>query len=98
MLRNFVIIGAGLFALCALVVAVNTPGGWPMLLVALVLLAGTIFERVHYRGSEGRGGVGHWQPTSERFLDEASGRPVIVWFNNVTGERRYIEQGEAPPH
>jgi len=98
MLRNFVIIAAGLFALCAVVVAVNEPGGWPMLAVALVLLSGTIFERVHYRGGEGRGGVGHWQPTSERFLDEASGLPVIVWFNDVTGERRYIEQGEAPPH
>jgi len=98
MLRNFVIFAAGLFALCASVVAVSEPGGWPLLVVALVLLSGILFERVHYRGGDGHGGTGHWKPTSERFLDEASGLPVIVWFNDVTGERRYIEQGEAPPH
>jgi hypothetical protein len=96
-LRNFVIIGAGLFALLALTVFVRAPEAWPMLVMAVLLIIGTVFERVNYRGSEAHRGQGQWQITEERFLDEASGRLVTVWFNATTGERRYVEQGEPPP-
>ena len=35
-----------------------------------------------------------WQATPERFIDPESGRPVQVFYNERTGERRYGE----PPH
>jgi hypothetical protein len=31
-----------------------------------------------------------WRETSERFIDDASGKPVSVWFDAKTGERRYV--------
>ncbi len=46
---------------------------------------------------QGRPGRRQWRVTSERFVDDASGRLVTVWFNATTGKRRYVEDGEAPP-
>ena len=63
-------------------------------LVVALFVAGSLFERFHYRGSDELGG--NWQPTSERFLDERSGRPVTVWFNPRTGARRYVEATDKP--
>lgn len=65
--------------------------GWPMLILPAVLVAGILFERVHYRGNASEPLDPNWRPTNERFLDEASGRPVTVWFNAATGERRYVD-------
>jgi hypothetical protein len=96
-LRNVVIIGAGLIAFGALIAVANAPESWPILIMAGLLVVGTVFERVHYRGSEAQHGTGQWQITAERFNDDASGRLVTVWFNATTGERRYVEQGEPPP-
>jgi len=84
------------FALVALLIVVNQPAAWPILLVAGLLLTGIIFEQLRYRG-RATGAGGTWNPTSERFLDDMSGRPVTVWFNAATGERLYVEDGEAPP-
>ena len=62
-----------------------------LLLVAAGLLAGGIaFERVRY-GAVQRAPQGpDWRETSERFIDDASGKPVSVWFDAKTGERRYV--------
>lgn len=98
MLRTIVLVAAwGWFAVAA-VLTLAEPGAWPMLIFAAVLVTGVVAERVHYRGGEdpARGG-GIWQATDERFRDETSGRPVTVWFNPETGERRYVEAGETPP-
>ncbi len=66
---------------------------WPMLIFPALLLVGIVFERVHYRGSASvESPDRNWRPTNERFLDEATGRPVTVWFNPTTGERRYIDE------
>lgn len=73
------------------------PSAWPLLLFAGLLLLGTVFEQVRYRGAKGRREGGKWRATSERFIDDASGRMVTVWFNATTGDRRYVEEGEAPP-
>ena len=94
MLRVAVHVLAALFLLCALFVVTQDATAWPMLLVAALFAAGTVFERFHYRGSE-TGLDGDWQPTSERFIDEESGRPVTVWFNPRTGARRYVD-AETP--
>jgi hypothetical protein len=93
MLRVAVHVIAAIFVLCAFYAVAQDAAAWPMLLVAGLFAAGTVFERVHYRGSEATDG--DWQPTSEKFIDDESGRPVTVWFNPRTGARRYVEAGEG---
>jgi hypothetical protein len=88
MLRAAVLIVAALFLLCALYAVTQDPTAWPMLLVSALFVAGTLFERFHYRGSEAMDG--DWQPTNEKFIDDESGKPVTVWFNPKTGARRYV--------
>jgi len=68
------------------------PAAWPMLAFPVLLTAAILFERFHYRGNASDAAPGEWRPTGERFHDEASGRPVTVWFNAATGERRYEEE------
>jgi len=34
------------------------------------------------------------RPTDERFVDPETGHLVTVWFDPVTGERRYVADGE----
>lgn len=89
MLRGAVLLVAALFLLIALYSVTQDAGAWPMLCVAALFVAGTLFERFHYRGSEAIGG--DWEPTNEKFIDDESGRPVTVWFNPKTGARRYVE-------
>jgi hypothetical protein len=92
MLRGAVLFIAALFLLGGLFAVAQDAAAWPMLCVAALFVAGTLFERFHYRGSEAVDG--DWQPTPEKFIDEESGRPVTVWFNPKTGARRYVEAGE----
>jgi hypothetical protein len=94
MLRGIVLLATALFLLCALFAVSQDVTAWPMLLVAALFVAGTLFERFHYRGSEAIDG--DWQPTAEKFIDDESGRPVTVWFNRRTGARRYVEASEQP--
>jgi len=95
MLKTMIQVVAFLSLICAMVLVVIEPMAWPALAGAGLLVLGTLWERFYYRGSEG-GGPG-WQPTAERFRDEESGALVTVWFNPSTGERRYVDQGAAPP-
>jgi hypothetical protein len=97
MLRNFIQVFALLAFLCAAALVVVQPFAWPALLMAGLLVLGTLWERFYYRGGTVHGRGGRWQVTPERFLDEESGSMVTVWFNPVTGERRYVEQGGTPP-
>ncbi|MEI9927938.1 MAG: hypothetical protein WDN44_09935 [Sphingomonas sp.] len=95
MLRRIVLVSAALLLAAAAIAVGRDHSAWPVLLGALLLFAGCVFERFHYRGAEPV--AGPWQATAERFRDEASGRLVTVWFNPATGDRRYVETGEAPP-
>jgi hypothetical protein len=81
-------IGIGLIA-CG----VRGPG-WQVLVLGVIVLVGTLFERWRYRRIEEKP-KGEWQPTGERFIDPSSGDPVEVMFDPRTGERRYVESGEA---
>ena len=65
--------------------------GWPMIIFPAIIVAGIVFERVNYRGNASDTTDPNWRPTNERFLDEVTGRSITVWFNAVTGERRYID-------
>lgn len=95
MLRLLVMIGAALWFCAAAAMTLWDATAWPMLVMASLLLLGTIGERFYYRGSAAATpDASGWQATKERFLDEESGRLVTVWFNAQTGERRYVEARE----
>jgi hypothetical protein len=58
---------------------------------ALVVI-GTIYERYRYKPvEEGRPG-GNWRPTSERFIDDETGKAVTVYVDSQTGERKYVTE------
>ena len=60
-----------------------------LLFWAVVLIAGTVYERVIYKPLESRAGAG-WTATSERFIDDATGKTVTVYVREGTGERKYV--------
>jgi len=56
----------------------------------VLLVVGTVYERVHYKRIEAaRPGPG-WRATDEKFIDEATGQPVTVYIETATGERKYV--------
>lgn len=96
MLRGAVLAFATLFVALGIAGVMAEPGAWPTLAVALVLLAGVVFERRRYGAAQATAPTGDdWQPTPERFIDE-TGTPVRVWFNAKTGARRYVGDNSAP--
>jgi len=58
---------------------------------ALVVI-GTIYERYRYKPlEEGRPG-GNWVETSERFIDDETGKAVTVYVDPASGERKYVTE------
>jgi len=56
------------------------------------LVAAIVLERVRYkRLVSGRPGPG-WERTTERFVDEETGRTVTVYIQPETGERAYVKE------
>ena len=97
MLRGIVI---GFGALCILggAIALLAPGaaeaggaGWGALVLGLVLVLGTVLEQVRYKPVEKTQPGPGWERTSERFIDEESGKMVTVYVRPETGERMYVE-------
>jgi len=91
MLRNLLIGLGAVLVLCGagLLLWGSGAGIGPVIFGALLLL-GTVWERVHYKKVErDRPGAG-WVATDERFIDENTGKPVRVWTEPATGERRYV--------
>jgi hypothetical protein len=58
--------------------------------LGIVILLGTLFERWRYRRYERVPGAA-WQATGERFLDPTTGKDIEVFYDPVSGERRYVE-------
>ncbi|HWA90020.1 MAG TPA: hypothetical protein VG889_08305 [Rhizomicrobium sp.] len=93
MLRSALIAVGALCVVCGLAgLATGTlAAGWAVFWGAILLL-GTVLERVRYKQLEnGRPGPG-WIATSERFIDDETGKPVRVWLEPATGERRYVTE------
>ena len=91
MLRNIVIAGSAILTCVGIVLiacGVYAPG-WQALIMGVIVLIGTLFERWRYRRIESPPN-GQWQRTDERFIDPSSGEPVEVMFDPRTGERRYV--------
>ncbi|HEX4052351.1 MAG TPA: hypothetical protein VHY19_15900 [Steroidobacteraceae bacterium] len=64
-----------------------------LLAMGVVVMAATFFERWRY-GATASQAPAAWQRTDERFEDPESGRTMTVYFDPVSGERRYVS--EAP--
>jgi hypothetical protein len=91
MLRTFILVAAMLLFTAALIGAAIDPAVWPTLIAATILLAGIVFERRRYGAAQAKPAGSAWRETSERFVDDASGQPLTVWYNDATGERRYVD-------
>lgn len=95
MLRVAVVsLGIALLIGGALAATAHLPGLTLWLLVlGGALTVGTVFERVLYKpvvsDRPGRG----WTNTGERFVDPETGETVDVFYNAVSGERRYVVAG-----
>ena len=91
MLRNLLLaLALGGFAV-ALWLTIFDLAAWPAFVFPGLVVCGIVFERFHYSGNASDAAPGDWRPTNERFLDEETGRPVVVWFNSTTGERKYVD-------
>jgi hypothetical protein len=65
-----------------------------VLVEAVIVGLGVVFERTTYKPLETRPGK-DWSPTPERFVDPASGRMVRVYTRD--GERKYVAEGPVSP-
>ena len=88
------VFGIILVAIAVLAALLAAPGPvifWPAGL-GLLLVIGTIFERVRYKPVAPAPPLGPgWVETEEKFRDPATDRWVQVYFKPETGERSYVE-------
>jgi hypothetical protein len=57
----------------------------------VLLILGTVFERVVYKPFT-RKTPANAVATSEKFVDERTGKTVTVYVDPATGERTYVEE------
>lgn len=94
--RTFLLIVGGLLMLGGLAGLVNGVPLVPLLIFGAVMLAGTLWD-IGYRGAAGRAARGAtWQRTGEREINSLTGEPEEVWFDPLTGARRYEPLGSDP--
>jgi hypothetical protein len=92
MLRS-VLIALGALCVAGGAAAMLWQGLMPGLLFVIwggILLLGTLYERVRYKALVRREPGGAVR-TTERFVDDATGKTVTVYVDPVTGERSYVE-------
>jgi len=64
-------------------------GGY-FLINGLVIIGALLFERGRYEPKfKTKDG---WETTNERFIDDISGKEMVVRYNRRTGERDYVEE------
>jgi uncharacterized membrane protein HdeD (DUF308 family) len=82
---------AAVAGIVCLVLGVFSPalifGFWGVFLVI-----GTVFERVIYKKTLALSPGPGWQRTTERFVDDQTGRTVTVYIQPATGERAYVHE------
>ena len=92
MLRTFVIaFGVLCLAGGAIAALAGAGGGWGAIALGMLLILGTVYERVRYKPLTSARPEPGWERTSERFIDEQTGKTVTVYVRPETGERQYIE-------
>jgi hypothetical protein len=63
-------------------------GGLCLQLALLIVVL--LVERFRYKRVDTTPPGAGFTASGERFIDPESGQPVEVWYNEATGERRYI--------
>jgi hypothetical protein len=58
----------------------------------IVIVAGTVFERVIYKPNLAQRPGSTFRRTSERFIDDQTGEHVTVYIEPATGERAYVRE------
>jgi hypothetical protein len=61
---------------------------WVILAVVVLGVVIAIFGWDRYRGDRKSAGTGS-EPTSEVFIDPATGKRMRVWYDPATGDREY---------
>lgn len=71
----------------------SSGGGAGLFVFAALIVIGTVFD-AGYRGRRSSS-HGQWQRTGEREIDHETGAIIEVWYDPLTGERRYepLERG-----
>jgi hypothetical protein len=73
----------------------GTQAGWhtlPFAAVPAILILALLFERYIYKPIRPDPPGPGWDKTPERFADPRSGQTIVVYYNNRTGERRYVAE------
>ena len=91
--RSWALTAAVLLLICGVALWIGT-GTISLMVVGAVALATALLERSYGKPVRPPLG-GSWRPTDERFVDPESGKPVTVWFDPKTGERRYVADGDS---
>ena len=65
--------------------------GWWALALGGVIVVGVLAERVIYKPLASMAPPG-WQRTGERFVDDATGKTVEVFYDPRSGQRQYVQQ------
>jgi hypothetical protein len=92
MLRSSVI-AVGVLCFLGGLVAMLTgfcPPAYVAIFWGVLILLGTVWEKVIYKPLETRTPGAGWSPTPERFIDDETGTPVTVWIDGA-GERKYVK-------
>jgi hypothetical protein len=100
MLRNVVLgLGVALLAVGLVALIGGTHRAATFTIVpGTILVLGIILERVAYKRIVDKAPTGPgWKRTSERFVDDSTGRTITVYVRPLTGERAYVAEptGEA---
>ena len=62
-------------------------GGWGVL-----ILIGILCDRSRYKSLATNAPGAGWERKDERFIDDETGRPVRVYVQPNSGERRYVQE------
>ncbi len=57
-----------------------------------IVLAALAFERSRYKRLQKRPPGAGWARTTERFVDDTTGKVVTVYIESATGERMYVTE------
>ena len=92
-----VVLGFGCVIGGGLLTGTGQGGGVALLIAGLLIIASLVFERRYGRPNPiPPEAPSEWHPTGERFIDDETGRPLEVWMDPLTGERRYEPAGSDP--
>ena len=95
--RLFVLSLGGLVLLGGIAGLAAGVEAWPAVLFGALILIGTLFD-LGYRGTAAKHAAAgaKWQLTGEREINTLTGEAQEVWFDPLTGTRRYEPLGADP--